>query len=81
MGKIAQPIVKDKRQSTMSEIWSIGRTARELQLSPGGVRWLIRQGKLNCTQTADGLRLFDADTVKELARKRAEAKSQPMQAA
>ena len=65
----------------MNQIWTIKRASQELDLSPNGVRWLVSQGRLACTQTADGLRLFDADAVKELAQKRAENKSQPKQAA
>lgn len=65
----------------MNEIWTIKRAAQQLDLSPNGVRWLVSQGRLACTQTADGLRLFDASAVRELAQKRAEEKAQPKQAA
>ncbi len=51
-----------------------GDVARALQMTLEGVRWLVRDGQLNCTRTRSRLRLFHESDVLRLEQARAKAR-------
>jgi excisionase family DNA binding protein len=51
-----------------------GEVARLLQVTPNGVRWLVRDGRLDCARTHSGVRLFHPETVMQLVQQRATAR-------
>ncbi len=53
-----------------TRLLTTGEAARILNLSVGGVRWLIDTGRLKAVRTAGGLRLLQADDVTRLAQER-----------
>ena len=53
-------------------VLTVSEAARELGLTPDGVRWLERSGKLRATRTPSGVRLFQRREVERLVAERAQ---------
>jgi len=57
-----------------SRLFLTGDVARALHVTKAGVRKLVRTEQLACARTPKGWRLFEADAVLQLAKKRDEAR-------
>lgn len=63
-----------RNQSLASDWLTTGGVARELELSPEGVRHLVRTKQLACERTPTGQRLFRQGEVMRLVQHRAQAR-------
>jgi hypothetical protein len=67
--------------STLPEEWWTTETvALALQVTPDGVRWLARQGRITFTPTPSGQRLFRPRDVRQLVIERARHRAEEHQA-
>jgi excisionase family DNA binding protein len=58
-------------ESRPDDLMTTGEAARLLDLSPDGVRWIEREGRLPAQRTTNGQRLFRRGDVEALAAERA----------
>lgn len=63
----------DEKEARPDDLMTTGEAARLLALSPDGVRWLERGGRLPARRTTNGVRLFRRGDVEDLAAERARA--------
>ena len=54
----------------MKQYFQTGQAARECKLSEQWIRSLVDSGKVKTIRTAGGVRLYDADDIRELAARR-----------
>ena len=57
-------------ETVVRRFMTVADVARALKLTPDGVRWLERTGKLKAIRTEGGMRLFRAEDVHRAATER-----------
>src|SRR5947209_14530060 len=66
--------VANRSDRWAGQFLTTGEVARLLQVTPNGVRWLVRDARLACTRTHSGVRLFHPETVMQVMNERAKAR-------